>query len=150
MTEPDAHKALFARWITMWHTKVGGTQAAPAVSYALEDRALTQPVSATFAQVEITNLDSDQATMAKEGNRRFLRMGFFDVRLYGPRGQGRGALDVLAGYVKELYEATRIGAPDEHPITTYATSVRVQRDSKEYPDLRCVLVRTPFDYYERR
>lgn len=149
MTEPEAHKVVFARWITQWHTKVGGTQAAPTVPYALEDRALQQPTP-PFAQVEITNLDGDQATMGKVGNRRFLRMGFFDVRLYGPRGVGRGQLDTLARYVKELFEATRIGDPGDEQITTYATSVRVLRDNKEYPDLRCVLVRTPFDYYERR
>lgn len=149
MTEPDAHKAIFARWITQWHTKVGGTQVAPTVPYALEDRALVDPTP-PFAQVEITNLDGDQATMGREGNRRFLRMGFFDVRLYGPRGQGRGQLDTLARYVKELYEAQRIGAPGDQQITTYATSMRVLRDDREYPDLRCVLVRTPFDYHERR
>lgn len=150
MTESDAHKALFKHWITQWPTKVGGTQAAPTVPYALEDRAFTQPASGPFAQVEITNLDGDQATMAKVGNRRFLRSGFFDVRLFGVRGKGRGELDTLAEYVKQLFEATRIGDPGDEQITTYAASQRVLRDNKEYPDLRCVLVRVPFDYYERR
>lgn len=146
MTEPEANKALFARFITQWHTKVGGTQAAPTVPYALEDRALAQPEPPTFAIVEITNLDSDQATMGREGYRRFLRSGFFDVRLYGPRGEGRGALDTLARYVKELYESTRIAGA----ITTFATSARPLRSDREYPDLRCMLVRTPFEFFERR
>lgn len=150
MTEADAHKALFKRVITQWHTKVGGTQAAPTVPYALEDRAFAQPATPPFAQIEITNLDGDQATMGPEGHRRFLRMGFLDVRLFGVRGAGRGELDTLARYVKELFEATRVGDPGDEQITTYTTSVRVLRDSKEYPDLRCVLVRTPFEYYERR
>lgn len=149
MTQADAHKALFKRWIEQWHTKVGGTQGAPTVPYALEDRALTQPAT-TFAQVEITNLDSDQATMGSEGNRRFLRMGFLDVRLFGPRGAGRGALDTLAEYVKQLFEATRVGDPGDERITTYAASQRVLRDNREYPDLRCVLVRVPFEFHERR
>lgn len=150
MTQADAHKALFKRWIEQWHTKVGGTQAAPTVPYALEDRALVQPNPPTFAQVEITNLDGDQATMGPVGRRRFLRAGFFDVRLFGPRGAGRGSLDTLAEYVKELFEATRIGAPGDEQITTYAASQRMPRDNSEYPDLRCMLVRVPFEFYERR
>ena len=150
MTEADAHKAMFKRFITQWHTKVGGTQDAPTVPYALEDRAFTQPASPPFAQVEITNLDGDQATMAKKGNRRFLRMAFFDVKLYGVRGIGRGELDTLAGYVKELYEAERVGDPGEAAITTYAASPKVLRNNREYPELRCVLVRVPFEFYERR
>lgn len=143
MTEADAYKALFARVIQQWPAKSSN------VPYALEERPLQQP-SPPFAVFEITNLDGDQATMGPVGRRRFLRMGFLDVRLYGARGKGRGELDTLARYVKELFEATRVGAPGDEQITTYTTSMRVLRNDREYPDLRCVLVRTAFEFYERR
>jgi hypothetical protein len=145
----DAKKAILAWWMTYWHTKCGGTQAAPTVPYAIDNRKMTQV--ATFAVVQISNLTADQVTMGAEGARRFERPGFIDVRLYGPRDQGTGALDTLAEYVKEIFEATRIGAVGEHRgITTYATTVTEVRNDREYPDLWCVLVRTGFEYHERR
>jgi hypothetical protein len=150
MTPTDAHKAIYQRWMTLWHTLVGGTQAAPTVPYAIDNRKLAQPAT-TFAQVSITNLTADQRTMGAPGRRRFERPGWIDVRLYGPRDQGRGALDTLAQYVKEIYESTRIGAVGEHRgITTFAMSVSEVRGDREFPDLWCLLCRTGFEYHERR
>lgn len=151
MTRADAKKALLQTWILAWHTKVGGTQAAPSVPYALDNRRIAQPTPATFATVQITNLDSDQVTMGRAGFRRFERPGWIDVRLYGPRDQGSAATDALVEYVKEIYEATRIGAIGEHRgITTYATSVGEDRGNTEYADLWCVLCRTAWEFHERR
>jgi len=151
MTPAEAHKAIYALWITTWHTLAGGSQAAPTVPYAIDNRKLRQPTTGTFATVSITNLDADQVTMGPEGRRRFERPGWIDVRLYGPADQGRGALDTLAQYVKEIFEATRIGnSPTDHGITTYSTSVNEIRNDREFPDLWCLLVRTPFEYHEKR
>lgn len=146
----EASKALLAHFVTNWHTKVGGTQAAPAVPYALDNRKL-ETSAPIFATVEVTNVGSDQKTMGKVGNRQFERLGRVDVRIYGPRSQGRGELDVIAEYVKELYEATRFGAtPTFKGITTYATSIGEDRSNKEYPLHWCVLARTPFEYLQKR
>lgn len=149
MNRSDARKAILSLWISTWHTKVGGTQAAPTVPYAIDNRRITQ--ATTFAVVEISGLPSEQVTMGAPGLRRFERPGWIDVRLYGARDQGRGQLDALAEHVKAIFEATRIGAtPTHHGITTYATSVSEQRGDKEYPDLWVLLCRTGFEFHERR
>lgn len=149
MNRSDARKAILAHWIAQWPLKAGGSQAAPTVPYALDNRKMTQ--ATTFAVVEITGLTSDQVTMGAPGARRFERPGWIDVRLYGPRDQGTGALDTLAEYVKDIFESTRIGAVgEERGIVTYATTVTEQRANKEYPDLWCVLCRTGFEFHERR
>lgn len=149
MTRLEARKAILSWWIARWHTKVGGTQAAPTVPYTVDNRKMTQATA--FAVVEVTNLPADQVTMGAPGARRFERPGWIDVRLYGPRDQGALALDTLAEYVKEIFEATRIGAVgEERGIVTYATSISEQRRDKEYPDLWCVLCRTGFEFHERR
>jgi hypothetical protein len=150
MTRADARKAILQTWIAAWHTKVGGSQSAPTVPYAIDNRRMTQ-TSGPFAVVEITGLPSDQVTMGAVGLRRFERPGFIEVRLYGPRDQGTAALDTLAEHVKDIFEATRIGAIGEHHgITTYAANVTEDRSSTEYPDLWCVLVRVGFEFHERR
>lgn len=151
MTPIEAHKAILQRWLTQWHVLVGGTQAAPTVPYAIDNRKLQQP-SPPFARVEIVNLGSDQHTLGPAGRRRFERTGFIEVRLYGPAGQGRGSTDTLAEYVRDIYEATRIGADgEERGITTFAMNGPLEvRDDKEFPDLWCVLCRVPFWYHERR
>jgi hypothetical protein len=150
MTPADAHKAILQTWILTWHTLAGGSQATPTVPYAIDNRKLTQPAT-TFAQVEIVNVSSDQATMGAPGARRFERIGFIDVRLYGPRDQGRGALDALAEHVRTIYESTRLGAVGEdRGIVTYAMTTTEIRDDKEFPDLWCLLCRTPFVYRQRR
>lgn len=149
MNRFDARKAILSWWMARWHTKVGGTQDAPTVPYAIDNRRMTQ--STTFAVVSVSNLPSEQVTMGRPGARRFERPGWIDVRLYGPRDQGAGALDTLAEYVKDIFESTRIGAIGEHRgITTYATSVGELRGDKEYPDLWVLLCRTGFEFHERR
>jgi hypothetical protein len=150
VTELDAANALLARFIVQWPVKVGGTQAAAAVPYAIDNRKLVQPVP-PFASVEIVNLDGDQATMGVVGNRKYLRMGFFDVKIYDARDQGRGRADRLASYVRDIYESTTIGAVGEleRGILTYTTSIKPVKDA-EFPDLWCVRARTPFEFYERR
>lgn len=150
MTPTDAHKAILQAMISTWHTLVGGTQEAPAVPYAIDNRKLAQPAT-TFASVEIVNLGSDQVTMGPAGRRRFERTGFIDVKLYGPRDQGRGQLDTLAEHVRTIYEATRLGAiGEDRGIVTYAMTTREIRNDPEFPDLWCLLCRIPFEYYHRR
>lgn len=151
MTPIDAHKAIYQRWLSTWHTLAGGSQAAPTVPYAIDNRKLQQP-SPPFARVEIVNLGSDQHTMGPPGQRRFERAGFIEVRLYDEAGQGRGRTDTLAEYVRTIYESTRIGAiGEERGITTYAMNGPLEvRDDKEFPDLWCVLCRIPFEYHHRR
>lgn len=150
MTRADAKKAILATWMAAWHTKVGGTQAAPAVPYAIDNRK-PNGTGATFAIIQITGLPSDQVTTGAPGHRRFERLGWIDVRLYGPRDQGTTQLDELAEHVKDIFESTRIGQAGQHAgITTYATSVGEVRNDREFPDLWCVLCRTGFDFHERR
>lgn len=149
MKESEANKALLARFIVQWPTKVGGTQAAPTVPYALDNRKLE--VAPPFASVELLNLDGDQETMGQPGNRKYLRRGFIDVKLYGPAGAGRGSTDQLAEYVRDIFESQSIGAVDaeERGITTYTTSGRPIKD-ENYPGLWCYLVRTPYEFLEKR
>jgi hypothetical protein len=144
MTPADAHKAILQQWVTQWPSLSANTP------YAIDNRRITQ-TAAEFAIVEVTNLTADQVTMGPPGQRRFLRPGVIDVRLYGPRDAGRKRLDELAQIVKEMFEATRLGAVGEdRGITTYATSVREVRNDREYPDLWCIACRTGFEYHERR
>lgn len=143
MTPAVAYKTILQRWMALWHTLAGGTQDAPTVPYAIDNRKLT--AAPPFAQVSIVSLGSDQATMGRPGHRRFERSGFVDVRLFGARDRGRGELDTLAGYVTTIYEALDLGG-----LRTYATSVTEVRNDREFPDLWCLLCRTGFEYHERR
>ena len=150
MNRSEAHKAILQRWITLWWTKVGGTQDAPTVPYAIDNRKLAQPAD-RFAIIEITNISSDQVSMGQVGNRRFERSGFIDVKLYGPRDAGRGELDTLAEYVKEMFEGETIGAIGlDRGVRTYTTNWNELRKDPEYPDKWYLLVRTPYEFHERR
>jgi hypothetical protein len=144
MTPADAHKAILQTWIAAWPTASSG------VPYAIDNRKLTQPAT-TFAQVDIVNVSSDQMTMGAPGRRRFERIGYIDVKLYGPRDQGRGALDTLAGHVRDIFESTRLGAVGEdRGVVTYAMTMTEIRNDPEYGDLWCLLCRIPFYYHDRR
>jgi hypothetical protein len=151
MTPTAAYRAILQTFIVGWPLRVGGTEAAPTVPYAIDNRKLAQPTPPTFAQVDIVNLASDQVTMGRTSHRRFERNGFIDVRLFGARDQGRGPLDTLAEYVRELFEATSLGAVGEdRGVRTYAMTVNEVRDSREFPDLWCLLCRTPFEFHHKR
>lgn len=154
MSPTDAHGEIFKRWLQLWHTLAGGTQAAPTVPYSLENNTAPQGAS-RFACVEITPLDGEQATIGPppgrgSATRKWLRPGWIDVRLYGPPNEGRKPLDTLAGYVATMFQGVRFGGGGaDRGIVTYATSSSVDRGNKQFPNLYCLLVRTPFDYYER-
>ena len=150
MTPADAHKAIYQTWMSTWHTLAGGSQAAPTVPYAIDNRKLAQPAE-KFALVSIVNIGGDQVTMGPVGRRRFERLGFIDVRLFGPRDQGRGPLDALAEHVRTIYESTRLGAiGDDRGLVTYAMAPTEVRNDPEFPDLWCLLCRVPFYYHHRR
>jgi hypothetical protein len=151
VTPAEAHKAILQTWIIQWPVKAGGTQSAPTVPYAIDNRKLANP-SPPFAQVDIVNVNSDQATMGRVGARRFERIGYIDVHLFDARDQGRGATDTLAEYVREIFESTRIGAVGEkRGLMTLAMNGPTEiRNHPEFPDLWCVLCRVPFWYHQRR
>lgn len=151
MTEEDAHKAIFARFIEQWPLKVGGTQSAPTVPYTIDNRAFANPTSGPFAVVSIQNLDGDQATMGREGFRRFERRGWIDVKLYDEPNRGRGRTDELAKFVIQIFEAKTIGLiPTHKGIRTYTTNCAPVKNDKEYPGLWCYLCRTGYEFHERR
>lgn len=145
MSPADAYKAILQRWMSMWHTLAGGSQAAPTVPYAIDNRKLPVGTLPPFAQVDIVNLGSDQVTMGRPGHRRFERSGFIDVRLFGVRDKGRGDLDTLAGYVVTIFEALDLGG-----LRTYSASINEIRNDPQFPNLWCLLVRTPWETHHRR
>ncbi len=135
MTPSEAHKAIVSHFITLWDEET---------PIAIDNRRLTAPTP-PFAQIDITNLSSDQRTMGASGNRRFERSGFLDVRLYGARDRGRGELDTLAELVIDIVEAIDLAG-----FRTYASTINELRENKHFPELWCLLVRTSFDYHQRR
>jgi hypothetical protein len=157
MTSLEAHAAVFLRFMQYWYTYVGGTQQAPTVPFSTENNRKPQGAS-RFATIEIRPLDSEQATMGpppervgrSTSTRKWLRPAWIDVKLFGPLDEGSKQLYLLADYVTKIFQGKRFagGGGDTHGITTYATSTTPVKDA-EFPALYCLLVRTPFDYYER-
>jgi hypothetical protein len=141
MNRSEAKRAILQRWISQIATL------APTLVYSIDNRKLVQPTP-PFASVQITGLLSSQDTFGAPGNRRFLRPGWIDVRLYSARDQGTKTLDTLAEIVTQIFEARRIPAGGD--IVTFATTVNELREDREYPDLWCVLCRTGYELREKR
>ncbi len=144
MTSAEAYKLILQRWMTLWHTLVGGTQAAPTVPYALDNIAPTMLVP-PFVQLTIENLGSEQVTFGMTGLRRFERSGFIDAQLFGERNRGRAELDTLAAHVITIYEAQDLSG-----VRTYSTNITEVRNDLQFPNLWCLLVRTPFEFHHKR
>jgi hypothetical protein len=144
MTPAEAHKLILQRWMTLWHTLVGGTQDSPAVPYELDNRVLQSPTP-PYAHVQIVNVSCEQVTFGEAGVGRFLWSGFIDVRLFLARGLGRAEADGLASYVTSIFRAQDLSG-----VRLYTTRITELRDDQDYQNLWCVLVRTPFEYHERR
>lgn len=138
MTPADAYRTILQRWIAQAAIRM------PTLAYSIDNRRLTQPTP-PFAQVDIVGIGSEQVTMGAPGARRFERSGFVDVRLFGARDRGRGELDTLAGHVIEIFEAL-----DLDGLRTYSTSVTEVRGDPEFPELWCLLARTPWETHHRR
>lgn len=138
MTPAGAYKAILQRWISQAAIRMAS------LPYAIDNRKLAQPTP-PFAEVSIVNLGSDQVTIGRPGLRRFERSGFIDVKLYGIRDNGRGELDTLASQVIEIFEAIDLSG-----LRTYATSVSEVRNSGDFPELWCLLCRTPWETHHRR
>lgn len=144
MNQAQATTAILQRWMTLWP---GLSSSVPFVF----DNDIVYD-SPTYARVAITMLGSDQHTLgAPGGSRKWLRDGLINVKLYGPSDQGRIGLDVLAAFVKTIYEGARFGTTGggEEGVVCYAlavTEIRPQTDS-QYWILNCSV---SFEFYEQR
>jgi hypothetical protein len=144
MTPAEAHKLILQRWMTLWHTLVGGTQDDPAVPYVLDNRVLPSSPIPPYAQVQILNVSSEQVSFGGPGVGRFLWSGFIDVHLFGARDRGRAELDTLAQHVVTIFRAQDLSG-----VRLWTTRVNEIRDEKDFQNPWCVLARTPFEFHER-
>lgn len=143
MTEADAVKAIYQRWMTQWPTPSGN------IPYVFDDDVVDE-VSGGFARVSITLTGDEQHTLGQTGARKYLRTGQVDVKLYGPANQGRGPLDALSAVVRGIYEGARFGATGtEDGVVCYASSAKELRPESS-AQFWCVQVTTPFEFFEVR
>lgn len=139
MTEVEARRAIFSRFITQWPGLSSN------VPYATENNALAEPSAVTFARIQIEDLDGQQHTIGGPGVRKYERIGWIDVLLVGPMNVGSEPLRVLGQFVRAIFEGFQFGG-----VTTHTTSVRPVRNHPEYPGCAVVAARTPFEYFETR
>ncbi len=148
MTPVQAASQVFAAWHTQWPLLVGVDGGGkPLVPYSIDNT--TKSDSVRSARVLFSEHLSEQMTLGKIA--RFENTGIIEVRLTGPLNEGRAPLDVLAGYVRQIFERKRLGARvRDGGVITRAVSVaplRRDQDSTRQWLLTCT---TPFTYYEMR
>lgn len=149
MDATEASQAILSRWLTLWPGLSSG------VPYVFDN--IVRPEAPTFARVAIVSATSEQWTIGPpplpnaQGSRKWLRRALVDVRLNGPINAGRNPLDVLANYVRQIYEGVRIGAKvGQAGVVTFASTVHELRKAPDSSQLWVLSVTTPFEYYETR
>lgn len=143
MTEYDAIKAIHQRWMQQW----------PGLStnqpYVFDSDVFDEPVNA-YARLSVTLTGDEQHTLGAAPNRKFLRTGQIDVKLFGSANLGRGPLDQTAALVRTIFEGARFGATGtEDGVVCYASS---SKELKSQTDAQwwLLLVSTPFEFFEVR
>lgn len=137
MTVPvEAEEAILARWSVEWGTTTpfgfGSEDAPVAVSRGEE----------AWALLQIVDTLSEQQTLGRVTNRKFLRRGAVSVLIYTPTNQGTRQALVLAQQAREIFEAVGFSG-----LSFYAGSMdRIGPVPPEY----LIAVAIPFDYVERK
>lgn len=142
MKHDVAVKTILQRWMTLWPGLSGSTP------YVFDNDVNDQ--SPFYARVSITTLDEEQHTLGGVGTRKFLEPGIINVKLYGPGNAGRGPLDVMADYVRQIYQSTRFGALGvEEGIQTFETSITELRP-KTSAQYWILVTKTAFEFFDVR
>lgn len=141
MNQVNANKAILQAWLNNW------PGLSTNVPYVFDNDAISgNPPK--YARVAIQDLSSEQTSLGAPGSRRYLRTGLINVKLYGPVEQGRKVVDLLAQFVRTIFEGVRLAAGGtEEGVVTFASSTQVMPTDQQFWIL---LVSTPFEYYEIR
>jgi len=142
MTEAQAIELISATFAAAWPA------ASSNVPYALDNRAIELPPTASFAALTITHTTAAQLTSGAAGSRFVDRNGWITVKLWGAAGAGRYGLAQLVGAVRAIFEMVNLPAPDGgEPLTTGASVTQeIGTDTRWFT----LMVRTPFSYYETK
>lgn len=141
MNQAQATTAILQRWMTLWPTLSSN------VPYVFDNDIIAE--QPTYARLSIHSTGSEQHTLGAPGNRKWLRTGLIDVKLYGPAAQGRIGLDAMVGYVRSIFEGARFGniGASEDGVVCYAASageIRPQATEQYW----VVLVELYFEFFE--
>lgn len=164
MTPAQVSKAINARFIAGWteacarasaRSIAEGGPAIAAVPFAV-DNITRQEGNGLFARLSIVSLGGEQRTIgprrtAQKGARRTWQYdGLIEVRLSGPKNEGRREGDLLAGEVRRLFQGERFGnTVGRQGIVTQETEINELRRDRESVSKWIVLCSTPFTYTDR-
>lgn len=140
MTQYEAVKALYQRWMSAWPA------ASTNVPFVFDNDVIAE--TATYARVKVEDLASDQHTLGPVGSRKWLRTGLVRVVVKSPANVGRKAADNLAAAVRSTLEGVRLAASgtEEGVFTFAATSEELSPDAQYW----VLSMTVPFQYYEVR
>lgn len=135
MTEAEAIEAIHQRWIDAW------VPLQPAVPFTFTNERLE--AVAAWARVTVMLTTRVQSTSGTDGQRKFDNRGVIFVQLFGAIDVGDKPLALLAGDVRSVLEARRIGTD----VITYAGASRPAGADGAWA-MRTVTV--PFQFDETR
>jgi hypothetical protein len=115
MTESNAKKVILQRWMAIWPGLSGNTP------FVFDNDVMDE--SAAYARVKFRTGPSEQYSLGKPGNRRYLRQGQVAVYLCTPANAGSAANDALVEAVRGTLEGVTIpGATPDIGVCLYAGS----------------------------
>ncbi len=142
MTPTEAHRAINARWHSLWPGLSDG------IAYSTDNTVMPEG-NGYFARLAVISLDTEQHTLGPAPHRWWTHQGTIEVRLSGPVNVGRDPMDILAGHVRQIYQGVRIGrTAGEKGVVTEAMSIAEVRRGVESTGKWLLLCTTPFSFVE--
>lgn len=104
-TLPEATEALYARFETEWISAPG----VPRTPYALDNEEFDPPAGtdgkgAPWVRFSVRHSTSNQETLGRKDNRKFMRGGRAFIQIFVPPGTGRAVSDDLLEAARSMFE----------------------------------------------
>lgn len=164
MTPYQVSKAINGRFVAGWTeacsrasaaSVAAGGSAIALVPYSVDN--ITMPEgNGLFARLSIISLGGEQRTIGprrslqKGARRTWQYEGVIEVRISGPKNQGRGEGDLLAGEVRRLFQGVKFSySVGKQGVVTTETEINELRRDAEAISKWILLCSTPFTYTDR-
>ena len=134
VTPSQAREAVYERWNTNW-------SATTPFAFDGEQTDLNDG-NESWARVFVRNTTSNQETLGRVGNRRYLRNATVNIMLHIPANQGMAELDTLMQTARNIFEGVSFGGLRFFDVNTQ----EIGSDGK----WEMALVTAFFDYEETK
>lgn len=97
----SARKLIYNRFINQWNDET---------PFGFDNEEFDPPDNSPWVRLTVRNQVSNQSSLGKKSNRKFIREGSIIVQVFAPIEEGTSELDRLSELIRDMFEGERLSS----------------------------------------